>query len=144
MDLAPLLCIIRTMKRHVLFLIWGLLLAVSMVSTVSTILAISSVSRVDFLIVMLLLHGPLAMRLRKSSPDFGSLNAYICDYEQINHCSGLLHGDLLHSLDVADSVVESIDDLDILNIRDGVSGIAEMFHVVLEVVSAWWSSESQQ
>jgi hypothetical protein len=57
MDLAPLLCVIRAMERPPLFLIRGLLLAVSVVSMVSAILAISSVSRIDFSIVLLLLHG---------------------------------------------------------------------------------------
>jgi hypothetical protein len=44
----------------------------------------------------------------------------------------LLHGDHLHSLDIADPVMESIDDLDVLNVRDSVTDIAEMLHVVLE------------
>jgi hypothetical protein len=42
----------------------------------------------------------------------------------------LLHGSLLHSLDVSDSVVKDVDDLDILDIWDSVPGIAEMIHVV--------------
>jgi hypothetical protein len=81
MDLTPLFCFIRAMERHLLLLIRGLLLAISTVSTVSVILAISSVSRVDFSVVLLLLHRPLATRLKKSSLDFGSLNAYVSDYE---------------------------------------------------------------
>jgi hypothetical protein len=44
----------------------------------------------------------------------------------------LLHGDLVQSLDVADSVMKSIDDLDVLYIWDDVPDIAETFHVVLE------------
>jgi hypothetical protein len=77
MNLAPLLYIIRTTKRHLLFLIRGLLLAIPVISTVSTIFTISFVSRVDFLIVLLLLGGPLAMGLKKSSPGLGSLNAHV-------------------------------------------------------------------
>jgi hypothetical protein len=42
----------------------------------------------------------------------------------------LLHGSLLHSLDVSDSVVKDVDDLDILDIWDSVPGIAERIHVV--------------
>jgi hypothetical protein len=81
MDLASLLCIIRAMKRSLLFLIWGLLLVVFMVSTVSTILVTPSVSHVDFLIILLLLRGPFATWLKKSSPGFRSLNAYLSDCE---------------------------------------------------------------
>jgi hypothetical protein len=54
MDLAPLLYVIRTIERPLLFLIQGLLLAVSMVSAVSTILVISLVSLIDFWVVLLL------------------------------------------------------------------------------------------
>jgi hypothetical protein len=46
----------------------------------------------------------------------------------------LLHGDLLHSLDVADLVTEGVDDLNILDVRDIIFGIAEMFHVVSETL----------
>jgi hypothetical protein len=74
------------------------------------------------------------MRLRKSSPGFRSLNAYVSDCEQIDHRSRLLHVDVLHSLDVADSVVEGIDDLDVLDIRDDILGVVEIFHVVPETV----------
>jgi hypothetical protein len=67
MNLTPLLYVVRATERHLLLLIRGLLLAVFVVSA---ILAISSVSRVDFPVVLLLLRGPLAMRLKKSSPSF--------------------------------------------------------------------------
>jgi hypothetical protein len=36
------------------------------------------------------------------------------------------------SLDITDPVVKSIDDLDVLDVRDIVPNIAETFHVVLE------------
>jgi hypothetical protein len=121
-------------KRPLLFLIRGLLLAVFMVSTVSMILATPSVSRVDFLIILLLLRGPFATGLKKSSLGFRSLNAYLSDCEQIGHYSGLLHGNLLHSLDVANSVAEGYDDLNVLDIRDGVPGITEIFHIVPETL----------
>jgi hypothetical protein len=76
--------------------------------------------------------GPLAMRLKKLSLGFKNLNACVSNHEQIGHCLGLLHGDLLHGLDVADSVTEGIDGLDVLDIRDSVPGVAETFHVVPE------------
>jgi hypothetical protein len=72
------------------------------------------------------------MGLEKSSLGFGSLNEHVSDCKQIGHHFGLLHGDLLHNLDVANSIAEGIDDLDVLDIRDGVPDIAEIFHVVLE------------
>jgi hypothetical protein len=43
-----------------------------------------------------------------------------------------MRADLLHSLDVAVPVIEGIHDLDVLDVRDSVPGIVEMFHVVLE------------
>jgi hypothetical protein len=99
---------------------------------ISMILVISPVSRVDFLVVPLLLRGPLTTRLKKSNPGFGSLNACVSDCEQIGHHFGLLHGDLLHSLNVADSVVEGVDYLNVLDIRDNIPGVAEIFHIVLK------------
>jgi hypothetical protein len=113
MDLTPLSCVVRAMERHLPFLIRGLLLVVFMVSV---ILAISSASRVDFPVVLLLLRGPLATGLKKSSLGFRSLNAYVRNCKQIGHHFGILHGNLLHSLDVADSVTEGVDNLDLLDI----------------------------
>jgi hypothetical protein len=91
----------------------------SMISIVSVIFVISLVHCVDFLIV-LLLRGPLA--------------AYASDYTQMDHHSELLHGDLLHSFDVTDSIKESIDDLDVLDVQDDVPGIAKMFYVTPEAL----------
>jgi ABC-type microcin C transport system permease subunit YejB len=71
MDLAPLLCIVRVMEIALLFLIRRLLLVIP------AIFAISSVSCVDFPIILLLLWGPLATGLKKLSPGFISLNAYV-------------------------------------------------------------------
>jgi hypothetical protein len=131
LDLAPLLCIVKATKRPPFFLIRRLLLAIP---AISTIFVISPVSCVDFLIVLLLLRGSIVVGLKKSSPSLGSLNAYVSNCKQIGHRSGLLHDDLLHNLDVTDSVMESIDDLDILDVRDVVPDIAEMFHVVPEAL----------
>jgi hypothetical protein len=100
------------------------------VSVVSTTIVISSVSHIDFPVVLLLLCGPLATRFKTSSPCFGSLDACVHDCEQIGHRLRLLHGDLLERLDIADSITEGVDDLDILNIWDSVPGVAEIFHIV--------------
>jgi hypothetical protein len=99
------------------------------VSTVFVILAISPVSHVDFPIILLLLRGPLVTRLKKLCLGFGSLNACVRDHEQIRHCFGLLHDDLLHILDVTDSVMKGVDDLDVLDIRDSIPDIVKIFYV---------------
>jgi hypothetical protein len=130
MDLTPLFCVVRVTKKPLVLLTRELLLAVSVVTPVSTILAISSVSHVDFPVILLLLRGPLVTRLKKSSPGFESLNIYVSDCEQISHHFGLLHDDILYSLDVTDFIVKDVDDLDILNIQDSVPSTAEIFHVV--------------
>jgi hypothetical protein len=67
-------------------------------------------------------------------PGFGGLYAHIDDCKQIGHRLRLLHGDLLHSLDVANLIMEGIDDLDVLDIWDVIPSIAEIFHVVLETL----------
>jgi hypothetical protein len=124
-------CVVKVMERPLLLLIQGLLLAIP---TVSVILAIFPVSRVDFPVVLLLLHSPPATRLKKSRPDFRSLNACVSYCEQISHRLGLLHDDLPHGLDVADSITEGVDDLDVLDVWDSVPGVAEIFHVVLKAL----------
>jgi hypothetical protein len=74
MDLAPLLYVVRATKMPLLLLIRGLLL---MISVIFVILVISPISRVDFLVILLLLSGPLPTRLKKSSPCFESLDACV-------------------------------------------------------------------
>jgi hypothetical protein len=105
-----------------------------MVFVISVILVISPVSRVDFPVVLLLLRGPLATRFKKSSSGFGNLNACVSYRERIDHHLELLHGDLPHGLDVTDSVVEGVDDLDVLDVRDNIPGVTKMFHVVSEAL----------
>jgi hypothetical protein len=100
---------------------------------VATVFMITSVSCVD-LPIFLLLRGPLAVGLKESSPGLTSLYAYIYNCEQIGHNLGLHHGDLFHSLKIADPVAESVDDLDILDIQDCIPGIAKTFHVVSETL----------
>jgi hypothetical protein len=46
----------------------------------------------------------------------------------------LFHGYLLHSLDVPNTITKGIGDFDVLDVRDSISGIAEMFYVVLEAL----------
>jgi hypothetical protein len=74
------------------------------------------------------------MRLQKSSPGFRSLYAYIGDHEQINYRFGLLHGYLFHSFNIADAIMEGVNDLDILNVRDAIFGIAEMLDIITETL----------
>jgi hypothetical protein len=92
---------------------------------------ISSVSCVD-LPIFLVLRGPFAAGLKESSPGLGSLYAHGCDREKIGNSLGLLHGDLLHSLQITDPVVVGVDDLDVLDVWDSIPGIAKMFHVILK------------
>jgi hypothetical protein len=94
-DLAPLLCIDRAMERYLLLLIIRLLLAIS---TISTISVISKIGCVDLPIVLLFLWGPLVTWFKESSSGLENINAYVSNYEQISHCLGLLHCDLLNSL----------------------------------------------
>jgi hypothetical protein len=53
-----------------------------------------------------------------------------CKRQQIDHCFGLFHGDLLNNVDVADPVTESIGDFNVLNVRDSIPGVVETFHVL--------------
>jgi hypothetical protein len=71
-------------------------------------------------------------QLKKSSTSFGSLYVCIRDCEYINYCLAFFHDDLLHGLDVTNSITEDIDGLDVLDVRDSIPDIAEIFHVVLE------------
>jgi hypothetical protein len=73
-------------------------------------------------------------QLKKSSTSFGSLYVCIRDCEYINYRLAFFHDDLLHGLDVTDSVAEDIDDLDVLNVRDSVPDIVVMFHIVSEAL----------
>jgi hypothetical protein len=131
MDLAPLLCVIRVIEMPLFFLIRGLL---ATIPTIFVVLAVSPIDHVDLSIVLLLLWRPLSMGLKESCPSLWCLNACVRDCEQIGHRLGFLHCDLLHGLDVADSVMEDVDDLDVLDARDSVLGVVEMFHVVSEAL----------
>jgi hypothetical protein len=92
------------------------------------------VSCVDVPIILVLLRGPLAAGLKKLSLVLRSLNAYVSNCKQISYHFGIIHGDLLHSVDVTDPVREDVDDLDVLDVQDSVPSIVEMFHVVMEAL----------
>jgi hypothetical protein len=128
MDITQLLCIGRMLEKPLLLLFGGLLTAFSAIPTVSMI------GRVDFPIVLLLLRGPLTVGLKKSSPGLRSLDAYVNDCEQNDHHFWLLHGYLLHGLDIANPVMKGIDDFDVLDIWDIIPGIIETFYVVSEAL----------
>jgi hypothetical protein len=107
---------------------------ISVVSVISMIPAVSAIGCVNLLIILLLLRGPLATGLKKPSPGLGSLNAYTSGCKKIGHHFGLLHGDLLNSLDTIHPITKSIDNLNVLDVRDSLPGIAKIFHVVLKTL----------
>jgi hypothetical protein len=74
------------------------------------------------------------MRLQKSSPGFGSLYAYIGDREQISHSFELLHGYLFHSFNIADAITEGVNNLNVLDVRDTVSDIAETLDIIMKTL----------
>jgi hypothetical protein len=67
---------------------------------------------------------------KKSSSNLGGLIAFISDCEQIGHRPRLLYEYLVHSLDIANPVMEGINDLNVLDVRDSIPDIADTFHVV--------------
>jgi hypothetical protein len=99
----------------------------------SAVFLISSFCGVDLLVIPFS-RWPLAVRLQKSSPGFGSFYAYIGDREQISHHFGLLQGYLFHSFNIADTITEGVNDLDVLDVRDAVSGIAEALDIIAETL----------
>jgi hypothetical protein len=68
------------------------------------------------------------------SPGFESLYAYIGDREQVSHHFGLLHGYLFHHFNIGDAITEGVNDLDVLDVWDVISGIAEMLDIVTETL----------
>jgi hypothetical protein len=74
------------------------------------------------------------MRLQKLSLGFGSFYAYIGNREQISHRFGLLHCYLFHSFEIADAITEGINNLDVLDVWDAISGIAEMLDIIMETL----------
>jgi hypothetical protein len=121
MDLTPLLVITGMTK-------WSSLLLIDM-----WLLSVPTIDGIDLpIFLVLLLRGPLVMCIMESGSGLRGLDALIHYYQQIDHDFWLLHGNLLDSLEISDPVTEGIDDLHVLDVRDSVSGILEMFHVTPE------------
>jgi hypothetical protein len=74
----------------------------------------------------------MAPRLKKSSPSFGAFYAYIGNREQVGHRFELLHRYLFHAFEIADAISEGVNNLDVLDVWDVVSGIAEMLDIITE------------
>jgi hypothetical protein len=74
------------------------------------------------------------LRLEKSSLGFKSFYAYIGNREQIDHRFGLLHRYLFHVFEIADAISEGVNNLDALDVRDVISGIAETFDIITETL----------
>jgi hypothetical protein len=77
---------------------------------------------------------PPVPRLQKLSLGFGSFYAYIGNREQIGHRFGLLHCYLLYSFEITDAITKGINNLNILDVRDVISGIAEMLDIITETL----------
>jgi hypothetical protein len=129
MDFAPLLCAVGVSEESHFLLIWRLFSAVAVSSAVLLI----SFRGVDLPIIPSS-WWPLTTRLQKSSPGFGDFYAYIGNREQISHRFGLLHGYLFHSFEINDTITEGINNLDVLDVRDVISGIAEMLGIIMETL----------
>jgi hypothetical protein len=68
------------------------------------------------------------------SPGFRSFYAYVGTREQIGHRFGLLHCYLFHSFEIADAIMENINNLNVLDVWDAISGIAEMLDIITETL----------
>jgi hypothetical protein len=69
---------------------------------------------------------------KESSSCLRGIDALIGYGEEIGHRFGLLHGDLLHRLEICDAVAEGVDVIDVLDVRDGIPGVAETLDEVAE------------
>jgi hypothetical protein len=130
MDLAPLLCVVGPSEGSPFLLIWVLFSAIAVSSTV---LLISLFCGVDLSIIPSS-WWPLASRLQKSSPGFRSFYAYICNREQISNRFGLLHRYLFNGFEIANAISEGVNNLDALDVRDVISGIAKMLDIITETL----------
>jgi hypothetical protein len=130
MDLTPLLYVVRESEGSP-FLLIRVLFPTMAVSSV--VLLISSFRCVDLPIVPSS-WWPLASRLEKSSPCFGSFYANIGNREQIGHRFGLLHRYLFHGFEIVDAISEGVNKLDVLDVRGAISGIAETFDIIMETL----------
>jgi hypothetical protein len=74
------------------------------------------------------------LRLQKLSPGFGSFYAYISNREQIGYRFGLLHRYLFHSFEIADAISEGVNNPNVLDAQDVISGIAETLDIIMETL----------
>jgi hypothetical protein len=58
--------------------------------------------------------------------------AYIGNREEIGHCFELLHCYLFHSFEIANAITEDVNNLDVLDVRDAISGIASTLDIITE------------
>jgi hypothetical protein len=130
MDLTPLLCVVGASEASPFLLIRVLFFAIAVSSAV---LLISLFCGVDLPIIPSS-WWPLASRLEKSSPGFRSFYAYIGNCEQIDHRFGLLHLYLFHGFEIVDAISEGVNNLDVLDIRDVISGIAETLNIIMKTL----------
>jgi hypothetical protein len=130
MDLTPLLCVVRASEGSP-FLLIGVLFPTMAVSF--AVLLISSFCGVNLPIVPSS-WWPLASRLKKSSPSFGSFYTNIGNREQIGHRFGLLHRYLFHGFETIDAISEGVNNLDVLDVRDVISDIAKIFDTITETL----------
>jgi hypothetical protein len=130
MDLTPLLCVVEASEGSP-FLLIGVLFSAIVVS--STVLLISSFSGVDFPIIPSSWWS-LASRLQKFSPGFRSFYAYIGNCEQIGYSFELLHRYLFHGFEIVDAISEGVNNLDVLDVWDVISDIAEMLDIIMETL----------
>jgi hypothetical protein len=74
------------------------------------------------------------MRLQKSSSGFISFYAYIGNRKQIGHHFGLLHCYLFHNFEIVDTITEGINNLNVLDVWDAISGTAETLDIITETL----------
>jgi hypothetical protein len=67
-------------------------------------------------------------------PSFGSFYAYIGNREQIGHHFGFLHCYLFHSFEIAYAIAKGVNNLDVLNVRDVNSCIAETLDIIIKTL----------
>jgi hypothetical protein len=130
LNFAPLLCVVKASEGSHFLMIWVLF---SSVAVSSAVLLISSFRDVDLPIIPFS-WWPLASRLQKSSPGFGSFYAYIDNREQIGHRFRLLHCYLFHSFEIVDAITEGVNNLDVLDVQDVVSDIVKMLDIITETL----------
>jgi hypothetical protein len=123
MDLAPLLGIGRSSEQSFFFLLGGLLLPIPVICCIDL-----------SIFLLFLLWQPLVTWIKEPGSGLSGLDADICDCQQTGHHFVLFHGDLLDNLDITNPITEGIDDLDVLDVRDSIPDIAEVFHIILETL----------